>query len=91
LREAPGEKCYSIYADVPWLSATPVADEVPPGESLPIAVTFDASALSPGSYTATLIIQTDDTGNYLIHIPVNLTVASTRLYYLPVISKNSGS
>jgi N-acetylneuraminic acid mutarotase len=89
-REAPGEKCYSIYADVPWLSVTPAAGEVPPGGSLPIIVTFDASALSPGSYTATLIVQTDDTGNYLIHIPVNLTVVSTRLYYLPVISKSSG-
>jgi hypothetical protein len=90
-REAPGEKCYSIYADVPWLVVAPAAGAVAPGGSLPIVVTFDASALSPGSYTATLIVQTDDTGNYLMHIPVSLTVVSTRLYYLPVISKNSGS
>jgi hypothetical protein len=77
-----------FYGDVPWLSVTSVAGGVTPGGSLPIGVTFDASALSPGSCTATLIIQTNDTGNYLIHIPVNLTVASIRVYYLPLSSKN---
>jgi hypothetical protein len=85
-REAPGEACYSIYSDVPWLSVVPASGAVAPGGSLPFTVTFDAAALAPGNHSATLIVQSNDAGSYLMPIRVNLTV--TRLYFFPAIFRH---
>jgi hypothetical protein len=86
-REASSEDCYSIYGDVPWLLVTPAVGEVSPGGSLPIVVTFDASTLAPGEYSATLVVQSNDAGSYLMRIPVTLNVKALRVYYLPVVFK----
>ena len=94
-REAAGEACYSIYTDVPWLSEAPAFGTVPGDSTSPVTLTFDATALALENYTATLIVQTNDAGNYLTHIPVTMgvvpaPVVPTRLYYLPLVLNNSG-
>jgi len=60
--------------DVPWLSETPTSGTNAPGTSTPGAVTFDASALMPGIYTALLCAQSNDPGHPLLAVPVELTV-----------------
>jgi len=86
-REAPGQACYSIYGDVPWLSVLPTSGELPGGSTAPVTITFDASGLAPGNYAATLVIRSNDGGQYLTYIPVRLTVEGIRIYLLPTVLK----
>ena len=60
--------------DVPWIGETPTAASDAPGETTPVTLTFDASALSPGNYSAYLCITSNDPGHPMLHVPVNLTV-----------------
>jgi hypothetical protein len=60
--------------DVPWLSETPTAGTTAPGTSTPGTVTFDASALAPGTYSALLCVQNNDPDHRLLPVPVELTV-----------------
>lgn len=60
--------------DVPWLSETPTAGTTAPGTSTPGMVTFDASALAPGTYSALLCAQSNDPAHRLLTVPVELTV-----------------
>jgi hypothetical protein len=46
--------------DVPWLSVAPTGGVVPAGGTTPLAVTVDAAGLAPGTYTATVVVRTDD-------------------------------
>ena len=55
-REAPAERCYSIYADVPWLTALPSPGKLAPGAFGITTLTVDAGALGRGTYTATLVV-----------------------------------
>ncbi|HXV12710.1 MAG TPA: choice-of-anchor D domain-containing protein [Candidatus Krumholzibacteria bacterium] len=45
---------------VPWLRASPRRGVVPPGQSVEVAVAFDAASLNGGDYDASLRITTDD-------------------------------
>ena len=45
-----------------------------PDETTEVTMTFDATNLSPGSYSAYLCITSNDPGNPMLHVPVNLTV-----------------
>jgi hypothetical protein len=60
--------------DVPWLSETPTSGTNAPGTSTPGTVTFDASALTPGTYSALLCAQSNDPAHPLLAVPVELTV-----------------
>jgi hypothetical protein len=60
--------------DVPWISETPTAASDMPDETTEVTMTFDATNLSPGSYSAYLCITSNDPGNPMLHVPVNLTV-----------------
>ena len=71
---AEGESCFSIYSDVPWLSAEPAAGGIPADSDEALAVTFDASNLAPDEYHADLVIATNDPGAFLLRVPVRLTV-----------------
>jgi hypothetical protein len=64
----------SLPEDIPWISETPTAATDAPGTSTPVTMTFDASALSPGSYSAYLCVTSNDPANPMLHVPVNLTV-----------------
>jgi uncharacterized repeat protein (TIGR01451 family) len=58
-----------------WLYETPTSGTVIPGTCEVVTVTFDSATLLPGLYTGTLEIETNDSLNPLVDIPVSLTVA----------------
>lgn len=64
----------SAPEDVPWISETPTAASDVPGETTNVTMTFDATGLSPGSYSAYLCVTSNDPANPMLHVPVNLTV-----------------
>ncbi len=64
---------FVIYGPVAWLSAAPAAGAVPEGSSTPVTVTFDATGLTPGGFTAWLYIDNDGTGGP-VTVPAGMTV-----------------
>jgi PKD repeat protein len=60
---------------IPWLSENPTSGTVPPGGCQDVTVTFDSSGLTPGAYTGTLRIDSNDTQTPVVNVPVELTVA----------------
>lgn len=86
-REAPGEACYSIYTDVPWLSEAPALGTVPGDDSGSVTITFDATDITPGVYAATLAISANDSGTPLAYMPVRLTVTAWYKVFLPLITR----
>jgi PKD repeat protein len=59
-----------------WLSEAPTAGTVPPSGSTGITVTFDATGLSPGVYTTTLRVTSDDQDEPQVDVSVALTVTT---------------
>jgi hypothetical protein len=45
-----------------------------PDSTTPITVTFDATTLSPGTYTADICVNNNDLTNQRLAVPVTLTV-----------------
>jgi hypothetical protein len=86
----PLERCFSIYEDVPWLSETPVADTVTADTHSSVTVTFDATNLAVGTYSATLVIATNDAAAAQLFLPVTLTVteAGPTQLFLPFVTKH---
>lgn len=60
--------------DVPWLSFSASRGSTAPGETTPITVTFDATDLAAGSYSANICISNNDLTNKRLAVPVTLTV-----------------
>ena len=60
--------------DVPWMSEAPISGTVPSGECQVVAVTFDATGLTPGEYLAGLFIESNDPFEPEVTIPVTMTV-----------------
>ena len=74
-----GNSTNAIYvveasSDVAWLSADPVSGTVSPGTSVDVAVTFDATGLTPGDYNANLNVSSNDPGNPAVSVPAHLLV-----------------
>lgn len=74
----PAVTC-STPTDTPWLgydltsgTVTPDPDQTHPAT---VNVSFDATNLAPGTYTANLCVYSDDLSHSRIAIPVNLTVS----------------
>jgi hypothetical protein len=84
-RESPGETCYSIYSDVPWLTIGTPDGSVGAGESLAIDVHVDAAGLAPGVYTAYIVVVSNDPGGSQHIIEVTVLVGGTTTIFLPVI------
>jgi len=65
-------------ADTPWLSYDVASGTVPPDpdQTSPdtVNVSFDASTLAPGTYTANLCVYSNDVSHSRVAIPVHLTV-----------------
>ena len=59
---------------VDWLSATPGSGRVAAGNSQSVLVSLDSTGLAPGSYTADLIIGSDDPDEPEVRVPVTMTV-----------------
>ena len=60
--------------DVPWLDYDSTRGSTEPGATTPITVTFNATDLSAGSYTADICIYNNDLTNKRLAVPVTLTV-----------------
>jgi PKD repeat protein len=58
----------------PWLSESPAGGKVRSTECTTVTVTFDASGLAPGSYGASLNINSNDPQTPQVTLPVALTV-----------------
>ncbi|GEM_PF-931305 len=59
---------------IPWLDESPVTGTVAAGASQPVTVTFDASGLAPGVYTADLLVDLSDSVSTVITVPVTMNV-----------------
>ncbi|MCM5662799.1 Ig-like domain-containing protein [Galbibacter mesophilus] len=57
-----------------FVSVAPNAGVVPPGSSQTVQVKFDARAIDPGNYEASLTVNSNDSVNSPVDIPVSLTV-----------------
>ena len=84
-REGDGEPCYSIYSDVEWLSTDLVSGSVGGGGGQTLVVTVDPANLSPGVYTATLVIASNDPGSPVIAVTVTVIVGAGYYLFLPII------
>jgi hypothetical protein len=63
------------YPDgVPWLSYSASRGSTDPGATTPITVTFDATTLSPGRYSANVCVNNNDLTHQRFAVPVTLTV-----------------
>ncbi|HSE40166.1 MAG TPA: choice-of-anchor J domain-containing protein [Acidobacteriota bacterium] len=79
------EHCFSIFSDVPWLEVTlpssiePLEGSVPPDSTLALNVNINTSGLTPGDYTASIVITTNDPAAPQFTIPVTLHVTASLL------------
>lgn len=58
-----------------WLLNAPTYGSIPPGSSETIAVTFDATGLTPDVYTANINLSSNDPDEPLVVVPVTLNVS----------------
>ncbi len=75
-RPVGGERCDTVVADVPWLSAAEPGVSVEPDSAASAELTVDASALEPGTHHATVLVRTDDPGAAEVRVPVTVTVTA---------------
>jgi len=68
--------CYAAVSEVgdSWLSVAPTSGNIPRDSSQTLTVTFDASSLTVGAYSATIVIQSNDPDEGLVTVSVTLTV-----------------
>jgi hypothetical protein len=64
----------SYPEDVPWLSYSDTRGSTIPGATTPITVTFDATSLGAGDYSANICVTNNDMTNRRLAVPVTLTV-----------------
>jgi hypothetical protein len=57
-----------------WLSSSPTSGTIPAGESEDVTVTFDATDLSSGDYSADIVISSNDPDESAVYVPVSLMV-----------------
>jgi uncharacterized repeat protein (TIGR01451 family) len=60
--------------NVPWLSEDPTQGSVPGSGCQTVTVTFDATGMAPGTYYASLLLESNDPNVPTITLPVTLTV-----------------
>ncbi|HEY6985550.1 MAG TPA: hypothetical protein VH375_05675 [Rhodanobacteraceae bacterium] len=60
--------------NVPWLSYSDTRGSTAPGDTTPITVTFDATGLDPGDYSADICVDNNDLSNRRLPVPVTLSV-----------------
>ena len=81
------------FEGVPWLPIEPNSGTILAGQSANITVTYDASNLVEGEYTADIIITSNDPAEPEVVIPVTLTVGyvNAEQEILPVVTKLQGN
>ena len=63
-----------ISSDVEWLEADPAAGSVEPGGVAPVTVSFDATGMTDGVYSALLLVSSNDPDDGEVIVPVTLVV-----------------
>lgn len=61
-------------AEISWLSVNPATGTTATGGTDSISVDFDASGLMPGTYEATLCVNSNDPATPLVEVPVSMEV-----------------
>jgi len=61
-------------ADVPWLSASPVAGTIAPAGNQVVDVSFDSTGLALGLYQATICVFSNDPDEPIVPVPVTMEV-----------------
>lgn len=61
-------------SDLPWLTLLPDNGTTLPGQATAVDVVFDSTGYAPGIYTGTLCVNSNDTLNPQIAVPLTLTV-----------------
>ncbi|UCE18874.1 MAG: hypothetical protein JSV84_00535, partial [Gemmatimonadota bacterium] len=74
IRKGKGSENEVNTEDVPWLSEFPTSGSVSAGNETDIDVTFNATLLAAGDYSATLIITSNDPDEPVKIVPVDLHV-----------------
>jgi subtilisin family serine protease len=64
-----------LQVQKPWMTAAPRSGRLRAGASVPIALSFDASGLMPGTYDGLQPILTNDPDRPRVEIPLTLSVA----------------
>ncbi|MGH7725877.1 MAG: choice-of-anchor D domain-containing protein [Candidatus Eiseniibacteriota bacterium] len=62
-------------AGLPWLTANPLTGSVSPGSSAEIVLTFNAADLTPGTYDALVVVESNDQDEDPFPVQVHLEVA----------------
>ncbi|MFC1890662.1 carboxypeptidase regulatory-like domain-containing protein, partial [Thermodesulfobacteriota bacterium] len=68
------EMAVSIVKGIPWLEVAPPAGTVNPGESIDVVAGFDATGFLADTYTASLVVRSNDPYNDPVAMPVTLIV-----------------
>lgn len=63
-----------VANDIPWASVSPASGIVAGGSADEVAVTFDSTGLPIGVYTGTLCIESNDSLNQLVSVPLTMNV-----------------
>ncbi|MBN1967234.1 MAG: choice-of-anchor J domain-containing protein [Anaerolineae bacterium] len=69
-----GATVCDVPAEISWLSVSPLSGTVAPGMTGRVTVTLDSTGLAVGTYTAYLCINSDDSQNPAVVVPVSLEV-----------------
>ena len=62
------------FTDVPWLSESPSSGTVAVGASQAITISVDTTGMTPGTYSATLFVQSNSGRQPSLRVPVKLIV-----------------
>jgi len=77
-----------VGGDVEWLSEDPTAGIVPAGESVDVTLTYDATGLALGDYSATLRVKNAPAPNLNLAVVLHVVDDIPMFYlYLPLITK----
>ena len=68
---------YGLHDNRAWITVVPDTGNVPISQTDTVAVTFNASALAPGSYSGQVNLNSNDPDEALIILPVSLVVRDT--------------
>jgi hypothetical protein len=64
----------SSPSDIPWLNIDPISGTTGPGGSTSVDVTFDSTGMSAGTYNGNLCIDSNDSLEPQVVVPVTLTI-----------------
>ncbi len=68
------ELSFTLSSSPTWLSGSPQAGWIEPGNGVPVSVIIDATELSEGIYTGSLVVQSNDPYDGTVVVPVDVTV-----------------